>query len=102
MPATALVFVFDLLLTAFTCRGTDLLSGRYNTTAYCWSFADEVRPGLHRLRVSVPEPCPVSDAFHQPLDRVLDYVACIFVPYAANDSWADTGRLISFNSFLGS
>lgn len=30
--------------------------------------------GLHHLRVSVPEPCPVSDAFHQPLDRVLDLI----------------------------
>ena len=35
-------------------------------------LADVVRFRPHRLRVSVPEPCPVSDAFHQPLDRVLD------------------------------
>lgn len=70
MPATALVFMFDCYWPAFTCRGTDLLSGRYTSTVSCWSFADAVRFGLHRLRVSVPEPCPVSDFFHQPLDRV--------------------------------
>ena len=35
-------------------------------------LADVVRFRPHRLRVSVPEPCPVSDVFLQPLDRVLD------------------------------
>ena len=64
---------------AFACRGTDLLSGRYTTTAYCWSFADVVRSGLHRLWVSVPEPCPVSDAFHQPLDRVLELLLLFYL-----------------------
>ena len=102
MPATALVFMFDCYRPAFTCRGTDLLSGRYTTTVSCWSFADAARFRLHHLRVSVPEPCPVSDAFLQPLDRVLDYITCIFVSYAANGACANTGRLISFNSFCGS
>ena len=68
----------------------------------CWSFADAVRSGLHHLRVSVPEPCPVSDASHQLLDRVLDCNACIFVFYTAIAAWADTGYLISFNSFCES
>ena len=102
MSTTALVFMFDCYWPAFTCRGTDLLSGRYTTMAYCWSFADAVRSGLHHLRVSVPEPCPVSDASHQLLDRVLDCNACIFVFYAAIAAWADTGCLISFNSFCES
>ena len=72
MPATALVFMFDCYWPAFTCRGTDLFSGHYTISGSCWSFADVVRSGLHHLRVSVPEPCPVSDVFLQPLDRVLD------------------------------
>ena len=42
---------------------------------FCWSFADAVRFRLHRYRVSVPEPCPVSDVCHQSLDRVLDRFA---------------------------
>ena len=103
MPATALVFMFDCYRPAFTCHGTDLLSGRFTISGSCWPFADAVRSGLHHLRVSVPEPCPVSDASHQPLDRVL---ACcylyIFVSYAAIGACASTGRLISFNCFCGS
>ena len=65
-------------------------------------LADVVRFRPHRLRVSVPEPCPVSDASHQLLDRVLDCNACIFVFYTAIAAWADTGYLISFNSFCES
>ena len=37
MPATALVFLFDCYRPAFNCHGTDLLSGRYTITAFCWS-----------------------------------------------------------------
>ena len=77
MPATALVFMFDCYWPAFTCRGTDLLSGRYTISGSCWPFADAVRSGLHHLRVSIPEPCPVSDASHQQLDRVLECVTYI-------------------------
>ena len=103
MPATALVFMFDCYRPAFTCHGTDLLSGRFTISGSCWPFADAVRSGLHHLRVSVPEPCPVSDASHQPLDRVL---ACcylyIFVSYAAIGACEAAGCLISFNSFCGS
>ena len=77
MPATALVFMFDCYWPAFTCRGTDLLSGRYTISDSCWPFTDAVRYGLHHLRVSVPEPCPVSDASHRSLDRVLECVTCI-------------------------
>mgnify|MGYP006894154298 CR=1 FL=1 len=77
MPATALVFMFDWYWPAFTCRGTDLLCGHYTISGSCWSFADAVRSRLHHLWVSVPEPCPVSDTFHQPLDRVLECVTCI-------------------------
>ena len=40
-------------------------------------LADVVRFRPHRLRVSVPEPCPVSDASHRSLDRVLECVTCI-------------------------
>ena len=40
-------------------------------------LADGVRFSPHRLRVSVPEPCPVSDAFHQPLDRVLEVLTVL-------------------------
>lgn len=101
MPAAALVFMFDCYRPAFTSRGTDLLNGRYTTTVSCSSFADAARFALHRLWVSVPEPCPASDAFCQTLGRVLDYVACTFVSYAANGACADAGCLISFNSFCG-
>ena len=91
MPATALVFMFDCYWPAFTCRGTDLLSGRYTISSSCWSFADAVRSRLHHLRVSVPEPCPVSDAFHQPLDRVLDLLLLFtmlpLVPVKLPDVW---------------
>ena len=80
MPATALVFLFDCYWPAFNCLGTDLLSGRYAATASCWSFVSAVRFGLHHLRVSVPEPCPASDSFHQLLDRVLDYFSCSLFP----------------------
>ena len=31
------------------------------------------------LRVSFPEPCPVSDAFHQPLDRVLELLLLFYL-----------------------
>lgn len=71
MPAMALVFCLIV---------TDLLSGRYAATASCWSFVSAVRFGLHHLRVSVPEPCPASDSFHQLLDRVLDYVSRSLFP----------------------
>lgn len=47
MPATALVFMFDCYWSAFICRGTDLLSGRYTISGSCWPFADAVRSGLH-------------------------------------------------------
>lgn len=103
MPATALVFMFDCYRPAFTCHGTDLLSGRFTISGSCWPFADAVRSGLHHLRVSVPEPCPVSDASHQPLDRVLACCyLCIFVSYAAIGACEAAGCLISFNSFCGS
>ena len=42
-------------------------------------LADVVRFRPHRLRVSVPEPCPVSDAFHQPLDRVLELLLLFYL-----------------------
>ena len=42
-------------------------------------LADGVRFSPHRLRVSVPEPCPVSDAFHQPLDRVLELLLLFYL-----------------------
>ena len=80
MPATALVFMFDCYWPAFTCRGTDLLSGRYTTTAFRWSLC--WCSAFHTpsdLRVSVPEPCPVSDAFHQPLDRVLELLLLFYL-----------------------
>ena len=79
MPATALVFMFDCYWPAFTCRGTDLLSGRYTISGSCWPFADAVRSGLHHLRVSIPEPCPVSNASHQPLGRVLDLLLLFYL-----------------------
>lgn len=72
-------FLFDCYRPAFTCYGTDWFSGHCTTTISCWSFADTVRSGLHRLRGSVPEPCPVSDASHQPLDRVLGYMLLVYL-----------------------
>lgn len=41
--------MFDCYWPAFTCRGTDLLSGRYTISGSCWSFADAVRSGLHTI-----------------------------------------------------
>ncbi len=43
----------------------------------------------------VPEPCPVSDAFHQPLDRVLELLF-YFIYYAAIGACEAAGCLISF------
>ena len=103
MPTTALVFMFDCYWPAFTCRGTDLLSGRYTTMAYCWSFC----------RCS-PFRTPSFTGF---CSRTLSSLRClpsvtrqssgvcylyIFVSYAAIGACASTGRLISFNSFCGS
>ena len=65
-------FLFDCYWPAFIYYGTDLLSGRYTISGSCWSFADVVRSGLHHLRVSVPEPCPVSNSDYYSLDRVLE------------------------------
>ena len=80
MPATALVFMFDCYWPTFTSRGTDLLSGRYTTTVSCWSFADAAPFGLHRLWVSVPEPCPVYDAFCQTLEQRAQEAPVLAVP----------------------
>ena len=43
-------------------------------------FDDAVQFRLHRLRVSVPEPCPASDVYHQNLGRALElisYIQCL-------------------------
>ena len=80
LPATALVFLFDCYWPAFNCHDTDLLSGRYTTTAFRWSLC--WCSAFHTpsdLRVSFPEPCPVSDAFHQPLDRVLELLLLFYL-----------------------
>ncbi len=75
-----LFFLFDCYRPAFTCYGTDWFSGHCTTTVSCWSFADAVRSGLHRrLRGSVPEPCPVSDASPQPLNRVLECMLLVYL-----------------------
>lgn len=64
-------------------------------------LADVVRFRPHRLRVSVPEPCPVSNSDHHRLDRVLE-VFTVFALYAAFAANAAFGRLMSFNIFCGS
>lgn len=101
MPATALVFMFDCYWPAFTYRGTDLLSGRCATTVSCWSFADAIPFRLRHLRISVPEPCPVSDTFHQPLDRVLDCVLLVcFCFLCCHRSLCFCRALDTFQQFL--
>ena len=50
---------------------------RYHCRLLLVCFADAVCFRLHRLRVSVPEPCPVSDACYQRLGRALECIACI-------------------------
>ena len=74
MPATALV-----LCLIVTDRHSPVVVLIYSVDAIPLQIpvsllADVVRFRPHRLRVSVPEPCPVSDAFHQPLDRILDLI----------------------------
>lgn len=64
-------------------------------------LTDVVRFRPHRLRVSVPEPCPVSNSDHHRLDRVLE-VFTVFALYAAFAANAAFGRLMSFNIFCGS
>ena len=64
-------------------------------------LADVVRFRPHRLRVSVPEPCPVSNSDHHRLDRVLELFT-VFALYAAFAANAAFGRLMSFNIFCGS
>ena len=58
-----------------------IYSMNYTTSTSCWSFIDAVLFGLHRLRVSVPESCPISNACLQPLDRVLETLP-VCVSYA--------------------
>lgn len=41
-------------------------------------LADVVRFRSHRLRVSVPEPCPVSNSNYHRLDRVLKVLTALF------------------------
>ena len=64
-------------------------------------LADVVRFRPHRLRVSVPEPCPVSNLDYHRLDRVLE-VFTVFALYAAFAANAAFDRLMSFNIFCGS
>ena len=73
MPATALVFFCSIV----TDLHSSIMVLIYSVDAIPLQIpvsllTDVVRFRPHRLRVSIPEPCPVSDAFHQPLDRVLD------------------------------
>lgn len=85
------LFLFDSYWPAFICCGTEWFSECCTSTDSCWSFADAVRFRLHRLRVSVPEPCPVSDVWHQSLDRVLDRFAyCLLflmLPVPIPNAW---------------
>ena len=64
-------------------------------------LADVVRFRPHHLRVSVPEPCPVSNSDYHRLDRVLE-VFTVFALYAAFAANAAFDRLMSFNIFCGS
>ena len=76
MPATALVFFCSIV----TDLHSSIMVLIYSVDAIPLQIpvsllADVVRFRPHRLRVSVPEPCPVSDVCHQSLDRVLDRFA---------------------------
>ena len=88
MPATALVLMFDCYWPAFTCRGTDLLSGRYTISGSCWPFADAVRSGLHHLWFSIPEPCPVSEATSENRIRFQTY-----------NKWFDIWELFNLHGY---
>lgn len=80
---------FYLIVTwpIFNCHGTDLLGGRYTTTVSYWSLTDAVCFKLHYLQVSVPEPCPITDAFRQPLDRLLENVIVFLLLMLILDIW---------------
>ena len=75
MPATALIFCLiltDLYSSVVVLNDSvDAIPLQIPVSL----LADVVRFRPHRLRVSVPEPCPVSDVCHQSLDRVLDRFA---------------------------
>ena len=91
---------FYLIVTwpTFNCHGTDLLGGRYTTTVSYWSLTDAVCFKLHYLQVSVPEPCPITDAFRQPLDRLLENVIvfCSLCWYWTFDILQQFFRVISY------
>ena len=77
MPATALVFhliVTDLLSSTMVLIYSVDAIPPYPSVGL---FDNAVRFRLHRLRVSDPEPCPASDAYHQNLGRALEFIAYI-------------------------
>ena len=102
MPATALVFFCSIV----TDLHSSIMVLIYSVDAIPLQIpvsllADVVRFRPHRLRVSVPEPCPVSNSDYHRLDRVLE-VFTVFALYAAFAANAAFGRLMSFNIFCGS
>lgn len=99
MPATALVFFCSIV----TDLHSSIMVLIYSVDAIPLQIpvsllADVVRFRPHRLRVSVPEPCPVSNSDYHRLDRVLE-VFTVFALYAAFAANAAFGRLMSFNIF---
>ena len=78
MPATALVFFCSIV----TDLHSSIMVLIYSVDAIPLQIpvsllADVVRFRPHRLRVSVPEPFPASDAYHQNLGRALESIAYI-------------------------
>ena len=80
LPATALVFLFDcsdlrstVMILIYSVDATPLQP----SVGLCADVVHFTLPS--DLRVSFPEPCPVSDAFHQPLDRVLELLLLFYL-----------------------
>ena len=42
-------------------------------------LADVIRFRSHHLRVSVPEPCPISNSYYHRLDRVLEVLSVLLL-----------------------
>ena len=73
MPATALVFFCSIV----TDLHSSIMVLIYSVDAIPLQIpvsllTDVVRFRPHRLRVSIPEPCPVSNSDYYSLDRVLE------------------------------
>ena len=74
-----------------SCFFCSIVTDLHSSIVVLWSFADAVRFRTPSFTGFCPEPCPVSDVWHQSLDRVLDCFAyCLLfliLPVPIPDVW---------------